>query len=166
MKKDRPEQFPLARTEQLIVKEVDDEVLVYDLKTDQAHCLNKTAALIWRYCDGASSVNDLRRMLQTELNVQIDENVMWLAMDEHKKFDLLDTVPVVPPHLAGLNRRQIIKTIGIAALALPVVFSMATQLASAQGSPCQQPNRPDGCPCTGNAQCTPSHHCVGGFCAP
>ena len=44
MKNDRPEQLPKARTEQLIVKEVDGEVLVYDLTTDRAHCLNDTAA--------------------------------------------------------------------------------------------------------------------------
>jgi len=48
MNNHHPAQLPLARKDQLIVKEVDDEVLVYDLKTDQAHCLNKTAALVWK----------------------------------------------------------------------------------------------------------------------
>ncbi len=43
---------PLARKADLVTKEVADEVLVYDLKSHKAHCLNQTAALVWKYCDG------------------------------------------------------------------------------------------------------------------
>ena len=43
---------PVARTESLIVKEVDGETLVYDLTTDKAHCLNDTATRVWKNCDG------------------------------------------------------------------------------------------------------------------
>jgi hypothetical protein len=32
---------PTARKDQLIVKELDDETLVYDLERDEAHCLNQ-----------------------------------------------------------------------------------------------------------------------------
>ncbi len=35
-------QPPSARRKDLIIEELPDEVLVYDLNTDRAHCLNKT----------------------------------------------------------------------------------------------------------------------------
>ena len=34
------EPLPVARQKDLIVRELSDEVLVYDLNTDKAHCLN------------------------------------------------------------------------------------------------------------------------------
>ncbi len=34
----------------LVMKEMPDEVLLYDLKQHKAHCLNQAAALVWRYC--------------------------------------------------------------------------------------------------------------------
>ena len=48
MKNNRPDQLPRARTSELIVKELPDETLVYDLANDKAHCLNHTAALVWK----------------------------------------------------------------------------------------------------------------------
>ncbi|MDQ5844969.1 MAG: PqqD family protein, partial [Acidobacteriota bacterium] len=55
--------LPLARQSSLIVKELEDETLVYDQETDQAHCLNETAALVWKNCDGRNSVNEIARLL-------------------------------------------------------------------------------------------------------
>ena len=39
---------PKARQEGLLVQEVPDEVLVYDTASHKAHCLNRTAAVVWR----------------------------------------------------------------------------------------------------------------------
>jgi hypothetical protein len=45
-------QFPCARKAGLVIQDMPDEVLVYDLDTNKAHCLNKSAAFVWRSCDG------------------------------------------------------------------------------------------------------------------
>ena len=50
---------PMARQNGLVVQEMPDEVLVYDLDTNKAHCLNNSAALVWRACDGTNSVADI-----------------------------------------------------------------------------------------------------------
>lgn len=161
MKKSNNAQLPKARTEKLIIKEIDDEVLVYDLNSDKAHCLNHTAALVWQNCDGEKSVRDIEAVLSADAGKPIDENVVWLALEQLEKFNLLETTPMKPAHLAGLNRRQLVRTIGVAALALPMVISIATQPASAQASPCSQANgRPGGCPCNTNGQCA-SGNCLG-----
>lgn len=166
MNNDHPNGSPKARTDQLIVKELADETLVYDLARDEAHCLNHTAALVWKNCDGRKSVTDIAASIESGIDERLDDRVVWLALDQLEKFNLLETPAIKPAHLAGLNRRQLVKTIGAAALALPVVISIATQTAQAQASPCSLPNRPDGCPCNTNGDCIPSHKCTGGFCAP
>ena len=40
---------PRARTEGLVVTELPDELLVYDLERHRAHCLNPTAALVFKH---------------------------------------------------------------------------------------------------------------------
>jgi hypothetical protein len=164
MKDDRPEQLPLARTEQLIVKEVDDEVLVYDLANDKAHCLNDTAARVWKSCDGKNSVTDISTSLAKEAGVAIDEGVVWLALDQLKKFKLLEQVPTAPTVFAGMSRRQLMRSLGVAAIALPVIISIAAPTAEAQAS-CAGSSRPNQCPCGNDGQCA-SNHCVGGKCCP
>jgi hypothetical protein len=153
MKDDRREQLPLARTERLIVKEVDDEVLVYDLKNDKAHCLNDTAAKVWKNCDGKNSVSEISASLLKENGVPVDEGVVWLALDQLEKFRLLDEVPTAPKIFAGMNRRQLMRNLGVAAIALPVIISIAAPPAEAQtscGQNCTNPgdcniNPPGGC---------------------
>ncbi|HEX8686306.1 MAG TPA: PqqD family protein, partial [Pyrinomonadaceae bacterium] len=54
---------PRARAEGVVVREVAEEVLVYDLDTHRAVCLNATAAAVWRLCDGRRAPADIRRAL-------------------------------------------------------------------------------------------------------
>ena len=41
---------PKSRTDNLVVQEMNDEVLVYDLDSNKAVCLNETAAIVWKSC--------------------------------------------------------------------------------------------------------------------
>jgi hypothetical protein len=50
-KSDRP--APKARKERLVVKELAQETLVYDENNHKAHCLNPTAALVWKFCESS-----------------------------------------------------------------------------------------------------------------
>jgi hypothetical protein len=63
MKIDSRAFLPKARTEGIISKEVDGELLVYDLTRDKAHCLNETAAAVWQLCDGRTSVSAIAERL-------------------------------------------------------------------------------------------------------
>jgi hypothetical protein len=156
----RDSQLPLARTEKLIVKEIDDEVLVYDLVSDKAHCLNYTSALVWKNCDGTKSVSEINARLAEHSDTPIDERVVWLALDQLERFKLLDQVAPRPSHLSSMNRRQLVRTMSVAALALPVIVSIAAQPAYAQASCLTPTGRPPNCPCTTDAQCL-SNNCHG-----
>ena len=50
---------PLARHEQLAVRVLDNETLVYKLDSDECVCLEGDAAKIWSRCDGTRSIDDL-----------------------------------------------------------------------------------------------------------
>lgn len=158
MKSDRPEQLPKARTEQLIVKEVDGEVLVYDQTTDRAHCLNSTAAKVWKKCDGDKSLSDIRASLADEVGAPVDEGVVWLALDQLKQFKLLAEVPSAPAVFAGMTRRQVMRNIGVAAVALPVVISIIAPNAVSAASCGQVCGSPADCPgnCPTCAKLTPT----------
>jgi hypothetical protein len=152
---------PLARKNDLIVKQMPDEVLVYDLARDKAHCLNRTATLVWKYCDGRTSVAKMTGRLGRELQTPVDERVVWLALDQLSKNHLLEERVVPPPVMAGLNRRELIRALGVAAIiAVPVITSIVAPT-PAQASTCL----PGGAICTANDQCC-SMLCSGGTCTP
>jgi hypothetical protein len=63
MKIDSKAFLPKARSEGIITKELDGEVLVYDAARDRAHCLNETAAAIWKLCDGQTTASEIAQRM-------------------------------------------------------------------------------------------------------
>lgn len=122
---------PLARKEGLIIQQMPDEVLVYDTLRHKAHCLNKTAALVWQHCDGASSVSEIAEHLERELKTLVSEDVVYLALQQLGKDHLLEKRVTLPLAMHGLSRRELIKRVGLAtAVALPVVASIISPTAA------------------------------------
>lgn len=133
MNSERP-LLPLARTDALVVKELQDEVLVYDLKRDKAHCLNPTAAAVWKHCDGKLAVADMARLLESDLEKPLDDEVVWLALRQLDKFHLLQERGRLPQAKQGISRRDLIRRIGVSAVLLPAIISITAPTAKAQGS--------------------------------
>ncbi|MEP6707429.1 MAG: PqqD family protein [Pyrinomonadaceae bacterium] len=156
---DAKELLPLARTEALVVKELHDEMLVYDLKRDKAHCLNPTAASVWKRCDGKLAVTDMASLLEKELKLPVKDEIVWLAVQQLNKFHLLQEQTTVPTARPGLSRRELVRTLGVSALLLPAIISI-TAPPVAQAQSCLG----IGAACTSGAQCC-SQCCSGGFCA-
>jgi len=140
---------PRARNDDLIVKEMPDEVLIYDLRSDKAHCLNRTAAFVWNYCDGRTSVATMTGRLKRELDTPVDERVVWLALDQLSKKNLLDEKRVPPASMAGITRRHMMRAMGVAAVvAVPMVISIVAPVPAQAGS-----LGGTGDPCCTGAQC-------------
>ena len=125
--------LPQRREEDLLVRSLSDETLVYDLKRDQAHCLNSTAAAVWQRCDGRTSVAQLAAMLSRECNILADEHVVWLALRQLQKARLLQTRVHPPSNLPRRSRRELIRVLGVAA-AVPAVMTILAPEAIAQAS--------------------------------
>ena len=124
------EQRPLARKEGLLIERLPDEVLVYDLDRKKAHCLNGSAALIWNHCDGKTSVEGIRRILEQDAQGKINGDVVWLGLDQLYEARLIDTKLVKPGARGRLSRRELVKRIGVA-VSIPLVASVLAPTASA-----------------------------------
>ena len=129
--------MPRARQDELVVEELPDETLVYDLKRHKARCLNRTAALVWRRCDGQTSVAEVAALLEEQLAAPTDEAVVWMALDRLGRAHLLSEPVTLPADRAQYSRRQMLRTLRRAAgisLLLPVIESIVAPRAAAQAS--------------------------------
>ena len=131
--------MPRARQDELVVEELPDETLVYDLKRHEAHCLNRTSALAWRRCDGRTTVAEVAVLLERELKIPADEAVVWMALDRLSGAHLLKEEVTLPADRTRYSRREMLRTFrrvaGISLL-LPVIESIVSPLAAAQSSGC------------------------------
>jgi hypothetical protein len=160
MNDSRRQELPSARKEGLVIRELADELLVYDTQRDKAHCLNPTAALIFHHCDGRSSPAEIAHSLSLELNAPVDEKLVWFALEQFSKDHLLEERVNIPQLMSGMTRREMVRALGLAAVvAVPLVTSIVAPT-PAQAATCLPP----GSACTSSAQCC-NGLCSGGTCA-
>jgi hypothetical protein len=112
--------LPRALTKDLVIRELDDETLVYDTGRDRAHCLNRTAAMVWKQCDGSTTAKEALRSLNSGFSVPVDEDVVWLAVKQLERFDLVESNGKSP----SVSRRNLVLKYAPLALALPVIMSI------------------------------------------
>src|SRR5947199_3972095 len=96
--------LPQARIDGLVIRELDDETLVYDTETDKAHCLNRTASLVWEHCDGKTTATQAARLLQSKLGADVDSDLVWLAVKQLQKFHLVERTQKSPT----VSRRDLV----------------------------------------------------------
>ena len=125
---------PKSRIENIVIQEMNAELLIYDLKDNKAFCLNETSAIIYQLCDGKRTVADINKALSKKLNQSVNDELIWLALDGLKKENLLENSDI-EIDFNGLNRRQIIRKVGLASLiALPMISSLVAPSAANAGS--------------------------------
>jgi len=142
MKRTPLSQFPRLRADGLVIHELPDELLVYDKVRDQAHCLNQSAALVWRACDGQCAPSEIARKLTTQLAVAVPEDLVLLTLVQLEDIHLLEQPETLAPSFAGMSRRQMARSLGLgAAVALPVITSILVPT-PAQAATCLAPGQP------------------------
>ena len=153
---------PRARRDRLIVREMHDEVLVYDSERDAAICLNHFAAKVWRSCDGAATPQAIAEHLSLAEGIVIDERSIWLALDQLSKQHLLDDDVELPAELQNEHsRRDFLRALGTgAAFTLPVVVGIVVPT-PAQAASCLA----TGMVCSSNFQCCSNLCVIGLVCA-
>ncbi len=155
--------MPKARRAGLIVEELDDETLVYDAKTHEAHCLNRSAALVWRSADGATPVPEIAARLR-EVGLPDDENVVWMALGRLRKANLLEDTGPASNGARRVTRKEVLRSLGhVAGLAvvLPAVATILTPIPAQAASciplsQCQGSQPPN---CTGLPICENRYRC-------
>ncbi len=164
-----------AWADSFIVRPMGDELLVYDLRTQQVTSLNPVAARVWR--------DHVDIDLGNRPDVEIDDpDSVETALDLLRRANLIPPLPVPPrrPRREGDNRRSFIRRFfsGAAAatasttLAPTVISIVAPSPAEAATATCTSAAQCNGqlctsghcVACTGNAQCGVGKVCVSGRC--
>ncbi len=151
---------PEARKDGLVVEELPEEVLVYDLERHEAHCLNQQAVWVWKHCDGESTVSEIAHRLAEEAKTPPNEDLVWYALAQLTKARLLAGEVRRPgKEMMSPSRRELLRRLGwAAAAALPLITSIAAPT-PVQAASCL----PSGSGCSSSAQCC-SLNCAGGIC--
>jgi hypothetical protein len=166
---------PKARSEDLLVREVRNETLVYDLKRDKAHCLNRTASMIWKRCNGQRTVNDLRKVLTKDFETPVNRQVIELGLHKLQQLHLIGRPSSGSTWSTRRSRREVMKKLGGAALfVLPMVTTIVAPTA-VMAATCPAPMITDaqcdaptvGCCCQNAKRCRQTgvtFHCNGADC--
>ena len=142
---------PRARRSGLLVRELPDEVLVYDRQAHRAHCLNRTAALVFRNADGSRTVDELVRLLGDGAGHEL----VAQTLAQLDQAGLLET-RVEDELQPGMERRAAVRRMGIAAaILLPAVVSIVAPSPAEAAATCVAN-------CAGQPVGTPCDHCGGG----
>ena len=141
---------PKARGARLVVRELDEEALVYDLDTHRATCLNPFSAKVWRECDGTHTIGDIARSMGLDV---ADEPVILLTIDKLAAATLLQ--PSLERQAAAHqlpNRRELLQRVAL--LAAVATITVPT--------PAMAGSVPFNGPCSSDSNCVPGLVCRGG----
>jgi hypothetical protein len=142
---------PLARSTDLIVDGIGDELLVYDTTSHRAHSLNNVGSAVWQACDGTRSPEEIAA------HTGLDPAAVELALDNLADIDLISG-----HQRTGISRRTALRriTVGAAglAVALPIIRSLTAPTAAMAVSACT----PHGDGCRGQTCCAGSYCAASG----
>lgn len=126
-----------ARTDDLVITETANDLLVYDARTHHLHHLNPLMAVIWRHLDGTRDLPMLVRVVRARSADTVTESSVELALHSLTEAGLLDDLavaqmPVVP---TGIARRRLLKQAAVGGLLLPTIVSV-TAASAARAQSC------------------------------
>jgi Coenzyme PQQ synthesis protein D (PqqD) len=145
------ELLPRSLKQNLIIHDLDDETLIYDMTSAHAYCLNRSSALVWKYCDGKTTVSKAAQLLQLELGAPVNTDLVLLAIKQLRRHGLVERTGNPPQ----VSRRELVLKYAPAALALPLIASISAP-APAQAASCAMQGQPCGPP-----PCCPGLNCDG-----
>ncbi len=138
---------PLARRDGLLIRELPGELLVYERDEHRAHCLNGTAAAVFKNADGTRTVADLALLIAPPGERGEGEAVVAEALACLADAGLLEDGPAA----GRWSRREVVRRVGIGtALLLPVVASVVAPSPAEAAASCVDhcTGVPDNTPCS------------------
>ncbi|CAD5981214.1 hypothetical protein PCC9214_04765 [Planktothrix tepida] len=129
--------IPVARTENLLLQDIGNELIIYDQDNNSSHCLTPLAVRVWELSNGQNTVNDIARKLEKEFNLPGNSDVdmrglVWLTLEELERYSLIKEYLRQPATnvIAGMSRRKAIKTATlVGGFAIGSMFPMVKSIA-------------------------------------
>jgi Coenzyme PQQ synthesis protein D (PqqD) len=148
--------LPRARSRDLVILTRPDETLVYDMVSNEAHCLNETAAFVWSQCSGDASIGEIAMSAAKRFSGFVSEEFVTIAITQLDERKLLSSPGLGVRSQPG--RREAISKIGLAsAVAVPMILSIVAPARALGTLSCR-------ISCTSPGQCLQFPQC-GNFCS-
>ncbi len=123
--------LPKAITENFVVQDLNDEVLIYDLTKNKAFCLNQTSAIVYQSCDGETTLAELQS------KSGFPQDLIHLTLSELERNKFIEISSDYVSSLNGMLRREAVKKVGLATMiALPIITSVSAPSAANAASTC------------------------------
>jgi hypothetical protein len=125
--------MPKRRECDLVIENLKDEILVYDERSAKIHCLNGGTAVVFRHCDGRTSISKMAEMLCPDPKASSEAYLaVGLALAELGRLDLVCNIPDRLEEMGRTSRRDFALKFGTAVGLVPAVMSvMAPSVAMA-----------------------------------
>jgi hypothetical protein len=142
---------PRARSAGLVVRALDEELLIYDLQRERAYALTRLAGLVWNQCDGRTTVGEMPDLLAAQVGEPVSLDLVWEAVSRLATDGLLEAEAETP---AGqvMTRRALMQKVALAgsvALITSIAVPASAALAACIANACKAG-------CTVGANCTGS----------
>ena len=141
---------PHAREDNLIIQDMRDELLVYDVERDHAHSLNRVTALVWRSSNGENTVAEIASLLRDQLDEETDEALVWTALSCLQEAHLLRETITPSAEVRQLSRRELMRKVAVKGGLTAAAFGVVSMAAPTPAEACHSGT--DG----GGGQCPPS----------
>ena len=151
---------PKARKENLLVRKLETETVVYDRLRDTAFCLNRSVAAVWDACDGRRTVEQISILLKQEVDPSADTAVVWLALKQLDKYSLLEKNQLQRFLIPAISRRDLVRLGLYSAITLPVITAISAPTAAQAASEVSRDT------CRARTQGPVGLGCLGTPCAP
>lgn len=125
------ESRPEARTDELVIEAVGDELVIFDRDTSVAHALQPLAAAVFRAADGSLTVAEIASSAAGKLGRPVDVSEAYAAVRELQELGLLAS-----GGLRGVSRRRLLQVGGAAAATALVASAVVPAYAAASTTPC------------------------------
>lgn len=139
---------PRKRRNGLVVEELPEETLVYDLERHKAHCLAAVVAAVWEACDGKRTVAEIAARTADRTGRAVPEEAVWISLRRLGRARLLENRVALPAAGRATSRREWLKK--AAAVGGLSVLSVTAPTA-AEAATC---TTPAACVSLPNASCT------------
>jgi len=128
---------PITRKDDIVIRRIKGEILIYDTKDNKAFCLNETSALIYDLCDGKHSISEISDALSERLTILVSKELVSLALDQLDRDGLLEGG--TDDHFEGMSRRAVIRKLGATSLAALPAISLIVAPNAAAAQSCSAP---------------------------
>jgi hypothetical protein len=114
---------PKARRAGVLVTDLGDEVLLLDQRANRAHCLSRTAGLIWKFADGRTTEAALADHLALDLGEAVSDDTVVSTLGELDAAGLLERT--TDPSASHYTRRAMLSQFARAGSVALAVTSLA-----------------------------------------